>query len=122
MKITNAIFTLLFIVFAYVQLNDPDPLGWVALYGILAAVSGFGAFGKYHRWVNIGVLVLFVAVFLWHSPSLFSWVTVHQEDHLIESMAPEKPWIEESREALGALIGVIVMLVHMRFAKRIAAS
>ena len=65
---------------------------------------------------------LFVAVFLWHSPSLFSWVTVHQEDHLIESMAPEKPWIEESREALGALIGVIVMLVHMRFAKRIAAS
>ena len=72
--------------------------------------------------MNLGALVLFIGVFAWYSPSVFSWATVHPDDHLIHSMAPEKPWIEESREALGALIGVIVMFVHLRFAKKMAAG
>lgn len=115
MKITSAIFTLLFVVFAVVQYNDPDPLRWMILYGILAVISGFGTVGRYNVWVNRLALLLFTGFFAYHLPSLFEWVGTHPDDHLIESMAPDKPWIEESREALGALIGVIAMLVHLRF-------
>ena len=46
MKVINIILTLLFILFAAVQLNDPDPWLWVAIYGLVAGVSGFAIFQK----------------------------------------------------------------------------
>ena len=36
-KIINSIVGLLFVLFAVVQLNDPDPLKWVIIYGFVAA-------------------------------------------------------------------------------------
>lgn len=89
-------------------------VGW-PYYAFLAGIASFAAAGRYNRLVLWGALIVFVGVFAWHSPSLFSWAVDHNNDHLIESMAPEKPWIEESREALGALIAIIVLFVQLRF-------
>lgn len=50
MKILNLILTILFILFAAVQYNDPDPIHWMALYLFVAAVCGFAAFGKYNKY------------------------------------------------------------------------
>lgn len=58
MKVINIILTLLFILFAVVQLNDPDPWLWVAIYGLVAGVSGFAIFQKYNK----GVVYLGVAI------------------------------------------------------------
>ena len=51
MRYINLFLALLFALFAVVQLNDPDPWGWVAMYGFVAVVSAFAAFGRYHRYL-----------------------------------------------------------------------
>ena len=48
MKILSAAMCLLFVVAMAVQLNDPDPLRWVLLYGIAAALPGFLEQGSGH--------------------------------------------------------------------------
>lgn len=44
-RAVNAGMALLLVVFALLQLNDPDPVRWVVLYGLGAAYSAPGAFG-----------------------------------------------------------------------------
>lgn len=39
----------LFALFAAVQINDPDPLRWIVIYGLTAVYSGFAGLGKLSR-------------------------------------------------------------------------
>ncbi|MDX1478789.1 MAG: transmembrane 220 family protein, partial [Saprospiraceae bacterium] len=74
MKIANLILCLLFIVFAAIQLNDPDPEFWVALYTGIAVISGCAAFRKYNVWVILLGLVVVVYELFKLFPSFGSWV------------------------------------------------
>ena len=44
MKYVAAVMTLLFLAAASVQFNDPDPLGWVAIYVAAAVLSAWSVF------------------------------------------------------------------------------
>jgi hypothetical protein len=44
----NGIAAVAFTYFAWLQINDPDPLPWIALYGTSAIVCAFAAFGRMH--------------------------------------------------------------------------
>src|SRR5690554_7675516 len=43
------IWSLLFVVGALVQINDPDPLVWVSIYLIAAFLSGYVALGRFPK-------------------------------------------------------------------------
>ena len=120
MKIVNAILTILFIVFAVVQLNDPDPLMWVLMYGAIALISAFAFLGKYNKIVLItGMIISFIwAITL--SPGVYDWFANHKTDEIFESMAPNKIFIETARECFGLLIAFLVLLFHYFQAKKIA--
>jgi len=53
-----------------VQLNDPDPVIWVALYGAAAALSLLAALDRYHFWPTLAVLALYAVGILYLSPAL----------------------------------------------------
>ncbi|HYI78522.1 MAG TPA: transmembrane 220 family protein, partial [Chryseolinea sp.] len=36
MRIVNFILAVLFLLFAFVQINDPDPVIWILIYGAMA--------------------------------------------------------------------------------------
>ncbi len=80
----------LMVLFALVQLNDPDPWRWVFAYGWTAC----GCFGliKRSRWL-FGVLYIFWGI--WLFPNQFEGVG---------AMVDTVPAIEQARESLGMII------------------
>jgi hypothetical protein len=114
-RITNLILALLFMLFAYFQLNDPDPIVWVLIYGYVAAI-GFLAFAqKFYKWLIIDGLLIFGAGILYLLPSVYDWLANHSEVSLLYGMAADKPYIEESRECGGlsiALLGLVYFYVQ----------
>ena len=73
-KWSNLAIAVIFALFAYVQLNDPDPWRWVALYGAVAILYGLAAWGQY---LQIAVYFLFavsIASLLSLLPSFVAWI------------------------------------------------
>ncbi|NQY12014.1 MAG: hypothetical protein HRT71_21165 [Flavobacteriales bacterium] len=121
MKITNIILCILFILFAAVQFNDVDPFGWIALYGFVAAVSGFAVVGKYNKMAIIAGGAICIVVSIYYVPGLQELFSEHEIGDLTLQMKADKTYIEESRESLGALIAFGALLFHYFKAKKVAA-
>lgn len=98
--IIRILIALLFLAFAYVQLNDPDPWLWVALYistGVLSATSAFREVPR--RIIQAGMLVILVW-FLFLLPDFINWIKMGMPS-ITTSMKAEAPHIELTREFLG---------------------
>lgn len=100
-RVFSALFCALSVWSAYLQLNDPDPERWVALYLAGAWISLLGAFGKA---APKQALLLFAVAFAWAlaiAPELSAgW----QPDDLTATMSSARPEIEYGRELFGLLI------------------
>lgn len=101
------IWSLLFVVGALVQINDPDPWIWVSIYLIAAFLSGYVALGRYPM-IPLGVVtgLCFVGSLFYFPPSVSDWIAQEweQQDLTMKTMA-----MEEARESLGLLIIAIIL-------------
>lgn len=112
-KILYVLFALISAVFAYLQLNDPDPFIWVPIYGLITLIALLGLMGKkIPTLIWLGIIV-FAGGMIYKIPGVYEWLSAHSGDDIIKDMQPEKPWIENSREFGGLLIGLL-MLLSMR--------
>ncbi len=85
----------MFLVFAGLQFNDPDPWVWIPIYGVFAILCFWDAFGIVPRILSLGCLIsALVSAFLWW-PDTFSGIT--------GPMTPDSG-VEEARESLGLAI------------------
>ncbi len=104
----------MFILFAVVQYNDPDPLIWILIYCFAAAICFLAARGKYYDKVILaGVFVSFI----W-SMTLVASILVALNQYGVgsifsPSMIKDKE-VEEARESMGLLI-VFAILVWKYF-------
>jgi hypothetical protein len=116
MKIRYAFWPLavVFIAFAALQLNDPDPVLWVALYLVPAAVAAAVATGRRVPQSVAWALALgYLALAAWWWPTRF--------DGLTGPMNPGTT-VEEGREALGLLIGALGLALCGYYARRTKVS
>lgn len=108
MRILNIAIALLFLLFAIFQLNDPDGFSWVVLYVYVAIMGLLAAFGKYNLALLIPGLAIFALYFIYLIPSVIDFLSSGED--LMNRMAPDKVFIERSREAGGLLIGLIALI------------
>lgn len=121
MKAFNITFTFIFIVFAALQYNDPDPYIWMPIY-LCGAVLCWLAF----RWrfypkaylLGIAIYALYALYKVFDTNGLIDWITKYNEENIAETMKAEKPWIEETREFFGLVILIVVLLVNYLYARR----
>lgn len=113
MKWANVIFGVLFLLFAAVQYNDPDPWAWMALYGFVGGILLFAAFGKRHRWVALGGLLVCLIWLTFLLPEFVSWVRMGMPS-ITETMKTEEPHIEYTREFLGLGICIAALFLNWR--------
>ena len=114
MKVLNFLLAIMFLAFAYLQLNDPDPILWISIYGVMVVFCGMAAFGIYPRKIHIAVLVIFALYSLYYFPGVTEWLRQEDKTTIFDEMAKEKNhFIEESREFFGLLICVIVLLFYI---------
>lgn len=117
MRALAGLFALLLLAFALVQLNDPDPIGWTAIYGASAAVSlAFARRRPVGRWA--ATLAAIAAVWaLMLAPEALRV----QRAELGQHMDVMRPEIEVARELGGLSIVLVWMLVLSWSAGRRAA-
>lgn len=117
-KILHILMALVFGVFAYLNLNDPDAPVWVLAYASVALLFALslGVWSD-HR-VTLG---LAMALFIWlltMLPGMMAWFRDGMPS-ITEEMKTTEPHIEVVREFLGLLIAVVA-LVYLSFAQRAA--
>ncbi len=109
MKILHFFLALLFFLFALVQYNDPDPLGWMLLYGAVAGVCAFAAFDRRNRLVllaGMGIVVVWgISLF----PAFIAWLRMGMPT-IAGSMKAEAPHIELMREFSGLLLCLVILI------------
>jgi hypothetical protein len=122
MKIVNLILAVMFLVFAFLQINDPDPLLWIGIYGALAVICVLAAFRIYSRaaMVVLSGLLLVYGYFL--LPGAQEWWAQEDRSALFDDVAKmEHLYIEEARELLGLLICIVVLIFQLITARRKSA-
>ncbi len=101
-KFLGGVFAILFLSSAVLQYNDPDPLLWIAIYGIATLVTLGFLFNKVSYMVPALVGLLGVIGFFLIFPEKFEGFTIGKGDI---------KHIEEAREAFGLLIIAMMMFI-----------
>ncbi|MBI1780903.1 MAG: transmembrane 220 family protein, partial [Sphingobacteriales bacterium] len=111
----------LFVLFAALQYNDPDPYVWVPIY-LYGAFMCWKASQQqfYPKAYIIGIIVYAVYALykVFDQNGLVDWIKLHHAENIAETMKAEKPWVEESREFFGLVILIVVLLINWFYAKK----
>ena len=121
MRIFNLIFFVLFILFAAVQYNDPDPYVWIPLYLFAAALCWFAFRQKFYPklyLLAIAIYCAYAAYLFFSKDGMLDWIREHNSEDIAAEMKATKPWIEATREVLGLLIMVVVLLFNYFYSRR----
>lgn len=102
--IAHAIMGALFAFSALLQLNDPDPARWVALYAGAAALAVLAATGRYPSWRRPVALAVAVIALVWAVAVALGSPVLPPLTALVGDWEMHGAGIEERRETLGLLI------------------
>lgn len=104
--VANAVMALLFAASAVIQLNDPDPFAWVAIYATAAVISGLELTRRVRP---LYPALLAVTGFAWAAriaPRVLGTVPLGE---MFAEFEMRNALIEESREMYGLLIVTLWM-------------
>ncbi len=119
MRIFNFILAVMFLIFAFVQINDPDPVIWILIYGAMAVTCVMAIFEFYPSKVTVGLLVILILYSFVYVPGVIEWLQKDNKALLFDDIAKmQYPYIEQAREFLGLLICVSVLIFHLTRAKK----
>jgi hypothetical protein len=114
MRILNFVLAVMFLIFAFVQVNDPDPILWILIYGAMAVVCILAAFNVYFRKFLIFQGIAYLLYAIYYFPGVEEWITSEDKSMLFDNIAKmEFSYIEESREFLGLSICVAVIIFYL---------
>ncbi|MGB3465389.1 MAG: transmembrane 220 family protein [Cyclobacteriaceae bacterium] len=116
-RIISFLLFLIFGMFAYVQVNDPDPVLWVIAYLIVAAVCLARAFNYSWKYINLTIHIGFVIASFFFVGGVWEWLITENKSELFGEMVYKKPYIEETREFLGLTIAAIAMFYQYKVAR-----
>ena len=125
MRAFNIIFIILFILFAGLQYNDPDPYVWMPIYLYAAFLCYLAMNKKYHPllyFLGLAAYISYGLYLFFEKSGVLNWVTEHNAESLIETMKAEKPWIEATREFGGLIIVIIVLVINLLWLRRYRRS
>lgn len=118
-KTINVLLFILFLIFAIVQLNDPDPYIWFPLYfgvGSICLISNYKIIPNYILLVIVGLLITYS---IYHFSLFLTYLKTDHKEELFGEMVYEKPYLEGSREFLGLLLGAVSIYYQLKRKKQI---
>ncbi|MEJ1241899.1 transmembrane 220 family protein [Chryseolinea sp. T2] len=119
MKVVNFLLAVMFLIFAFVQINDPDPLIWILIYGAMAVVCVMAIFSYYPLRFLVVLLVAYLAYSVFYFKGVMEWLRQDNKALLFDDIAKMEHWyIEEAREFLGLLICMIVVVIYIVQARK----
>lgn len=119
-KILHILLALVFAVFSYLNLNDPDAPVWVAAYASVALLFALSVGVWSDHRITLGLAVVLFIWMLTMFPGMIVWFKDGMPS-ITEEMKATEPHIEVVREFLGLLIAVIA-LVYLALSQRATSS
>lgn len=102
---------LLLLTSAFLQLNDPDPILWTTYYVVCAIVPLLLVMKRFNAvvfWVGIVASLVIMGVY---AAGTLEYLRHAAQEPLMQSMNPNKPYIEEARECIGGFITFCILLL-----------
>ena len=106
-KLFYLIPALLFLVFAYFQMNDPDSVPWIIIYLVVSGLFWYGLFGKSNPQAALGVGIILLVGMVLLAGGTWEFFTNEDGISLSEGMQDDYPYIEEAREFGGLAIACL---------------
>ncbi len=116
-KITNIILCILFIIFAILQLNDPDGILWFAIYFIVAIICIYNNFKPIPRLFLVVTIVALLAYAIFHFSLFIDYLKTENKEEIFGEMVYEKPYLEGTREFIGLLIAAFGVMYQLKIRK-----
>jgi hypothetical protein len=107
-RVADGVMLLLFAFGAVVQLNDPDPARWIAIYAAAAAACGLSLAGRARWWLPASVAVVALVWAVTLAPRVVGRVDPAE---MFGAWEMKNVGVEESREMYGLLIIAAWMVV-----------
>jgi hypothetical protein len=119
MRVLHAILAVIFLLFAFVQLNDPDPYIWITIYGAMSVLCVLAIFRMFYPKVMVVMLIAFAAYSLISYGGVVEWLKQEDKAVIFDDVAKmEYPFIEYSREFLGLWICNIVLIGYLILSRK----
>ncbi len=115
--IIQVIVILIFLVFAFWQLNDPDPVRWIAIYLGVSVSALLLLLKKDFPVLPLAGAIVCLAGLVYLSPDFISWIREGMPT-ITGQMKAESPHIELVREFLGFCIAGIAYYLYYRAHRR----
>ena len=107
----------LFLGFAIVQWNDPDPVIWMIFYGVMSLIYILLALGKrFAFYLSVLMLITCIINMGFILPEIIKWIKDGMPS-IVQSMKATIPSIEYTREFLGLLSCLIACIWVIRVHK-----
>ena len=117
MVLGRIIITVLFVLFAAFQINDPDPWQWMALYGYIAVMGALGHFNIRTRPFILGGMLVCLIWMAFLLPDFIRWIRMGMPS-IVDQMKAEEAHIELVREFLGLILSLFALWLLYRFDKK----
>jgi len=111
-KYIHFVIAALFFYIAALQLNDPDPLYWVAMYSgtaMIAVSKGFGRFSEFWAAVAIGAALAGLMV---AAPAVVEFVSAGDFSAIGDMESAN--YVEPTREFGGLLIALVLLVYYLK--------
>ncbi|MBS1598674.1 MAG: transmembrane 220 family protein [Bacteroidetes bacterium] len=125
MKIFNFFFCFVFVVFAALQYNDPDPYVWIPIYLYAAVLCALAARKKFYPnayWLGISVYAVYAVYKFFCKDGVLDWIRIHHEQNIADTMKASTPWVEETREFFGLVILIVVLLIDWLYGNKVKSK
>lgn len=109
----NIFFLILGVLFAYLQLNDPDPMYWVPCYVVLSILAGLALIGKPSPKLAWAATLIYTILLSTYIPELIGWIKDGMPS-VVESMKASTPYVEYVREGGGLLICALIAFYYTK--------
>lgn len=117
MKWAHLSISVLFLVFAIVQWNDPDAFIWILMYMVVSAIAFLAYKGQHYLWLNAGITAILIVSLLFYIPDVMDWFGDGMPN-IADSMQASSPYIELVREFFGLLISLVAMTFYLVISKK----
>ena len=103
-KIKNLILFILFVIFAVLQLNDPDGKLWFSIYFIVSLICLFNTFKPVPKSILILSIIALMSYSVFHFSLFIDYLNTENKKEIFGEMVYDKPYLEGTREFIGLLL------------------
>ena len=116
-KIKNLIVFVLFVIFAVLQLNDPDGKLWFSIYFIVSLICLYNTFKPVPKSILILSIIALMSYSVFHFSLFIDYLNTENKKEIFGEMVYDKPYLEGTREFIGLLLAALGIMYQIKIRK-----